>query len=248
MPAETIPISFWLPGWATDCRVYDDLLGCLDPGLTGRAVLLDPTEDPDPAGAVLRRIECLAPRESGVALVGWSMGALAALETGLRLGPRLRSLVLFSPCARFTRAADCPEGQDERVLGRMARRIGDSSQPVLESFFREMFSPSAPERWENFRARLWKSYRVQPAARLISGLEYLRRTDLRGQVEALGVPALLVHGEDDRVIHRRLAERLAERLSRSRLVTLPGGDHVPFMGAEKELAPLVGQYLRAETL
>ena len=44
-------------------------------------------------------------------------------------------------------------------------------------------------------------------------------------------------------IHPALGRRLAESLPRARAVTRTGGDHVPFRGAEKETAALVGEFI-----
>jgi proline iminopeptidase len=66
--------------------------------------------------------------------------------------------------------------------------------------------------------------------------------DWRARLRALGVPTLVIHGEDD-VLPVAQAERTTELLSNARLVTLARSGHMPFWEAPDRFFPLVEQFL-----
>jgi pimeloyl-ACP methyl ester carboxylesterase len=61
--------------------------------------------------------------------------------------------------------------------------------------------------------------------------------------DAIGQPALIIHGAKDRVIAVETAERLAKRLPRARLEIMPGIGHVPQLEAPRQVARLVERFL-----
>jgi pimeloyl-ACP methyl ester carboxylesterase len=62
-------------------------------------------------------------------------------------------------------------------------------------------------------------------------------------LESLTTPALVIHGERDRVIDSSTARELASRLPRARLELLDGVGHVPQMEAPRVVAKLVGGFI-----
>ncbi len=62
-------------------------------------------------------------------------------------------------------------------------------------------------------------------------------------------PALVVHGEQDRIIDKRVATRLVEALPRAELVVMRGVGHAPQLEAPRHMARLVESFLtRTEDL
>ena len=59
--------------------------------------------------------------------------------------------------------------------------------------------------------------------------------DLRG----LDVPALVLHGEQDRIISKRVAEDLTQALPRGELVVMRGVGHAPQLEAPRQTARLI---------
>jgi pimeloyl-ACP methyl ester carboxylesterase len=67
-------------------------------------------------------------------------------------------------------------------------------------------------------------------------------------LDGVGVPALIVWGEDDPLLPVAVAERLAGMLPMAVLVLLPGCGHFVPMEAPETVAPLVSEFLRSRYL
>lgn len=120
------------------------------------------------------------PEEPFVA-VGHSAGVLWLLGREL---PGCRGLVSFNGFARFSQAADFPDGTPQRVLNRMRMRLARDSDGVLNDF-RALCGTNAPV----------------PGApdipRLDAGLEALSVQDHRDQARALSHRLYWLAGTDD---------------------------------------------------
>ncbi len=242
--------SCWLHGWAADSRVFEALLFRLrrQYGLEAEAPDLPGFGAEPPLAEGESWLERLLPRlkgEDSLVLAGWSLGGMLALEAAAALGERVAALVLISTCACFVDRGDNPGGEDPRALALMARRLGREPRPVLEEFYGRVFSSPPAGRRENFLGRVGQSYLWFDPGGLAAGLDYLARTDLREMLGRIAAPALVLHGEQDRVIDFRLGQALAEGLPCARLVPVPGGDHLPFWGEEARLAGLAAGFVAA---
>lgn len=63
-------------------------------------------------------------------------------------------------------------------------------------------------------------------------------------VGAITCPALVIHGEQDRIIDKRTSEDLAHALPRGELVVLRGVGHVPQLEAPRATSKLIEQFAR----
>ena len=244
--------SYWVHGWATDSEVFGPLIGNFQPGLKEKAVAVDlpgfcsAAEEPassEYSSYLAARISSGRKKAESVALVGWSMGAMAALSAAAELGEAVSRLILISACAKFSRSEDNPHGMDRRVIRRMVRKLKKAPVEVIKDFHHRMFSDSTPLRLESFRDNFYPKYMNLDTGALERGLDYLENVDLRGCLKSLRCPVLVIHARADRIIDIRLAGLLNSSLEKSRLVVLEDSDHIPFWGAEKKFASLIGAFL-----
>jgi class 3 adenylate cyclase len=70
-----------------------------------------------------------------------------------------------------------------------------------------------------------------------------REIDVRNVLPAVRVPTLIVHRTGDRAIRIGHARYMAERIPGVKLVELPGGDHVPWIGDSSILLDEVQEFL-----
>ncbi len=145
-------------------------------------------------------------------IVTGSMGGLLAMEL---LPVSCKKLILVSSTAKFCAGEDYPCGTPEKILRRMILQLKRNPVPVLAEFYKNVHHP-------------YRALRTAPCCspnELVAGLEYLRASDVRQKVPTLGIPVLLLHGTDDRIIPPSAATWLHEHLPDSQLRIFENGGH-----------------------
>lgn len=171
-------------------------------------------------------------------VVGASMGGMIAQQYAVEYD-RAASLTLLCttaggdmddliPEATLAHLEDVPEGLDEREE------------------VRYLMEPATTEAWREANADLlddvveWRLEQdASPQARDAQAMGQLG-WDVRDAVETLDVPALVLHGDADRVVPLERGEEVAERLPDARFEVLEGGPHLFFI----EQADAVNEHLR----
>lgn len=74
-------------------------------------------------------------------------------------------------------------------------------------------------------------------------LRLLGEIDIRAILRNIQVPTLVLSRRDDRSVDPRDAEYLAAAIPHSRLVILPGGDHLPWIGDQDSLVDEIEQFV-----
>jgi pimeloyl-ACP methyl ester carboxylesterase len=215
-----------LPGWGAG----PELLAALVPtGAAGvEAAAWDEARSAD--DLVPLALRAAARLEGALVVIGWSLGAMVALEALPALAGRLAALQLIAPCLRFT------AGWPARVLERMRRRCAEDPARVLDAFGRSLVAPGE----EGFAPVLRAG---RPPAALLAGLDYLAGRALPPPAEPPGCPVRVIHGGADPVVPAELSISVAEALSAERRV-LPGAGHAPHLSRAEECAA----FLRGEAV
>lgn len=160
-------------------------------------------------------------------IFGTAESALPVMLLAATHPHRVRSLVLFSPFARFVRAADYPYGMPEPAFTRYVDSFGDTvgTGAVVDHLAPSWAGDAGKRRW-------WAR-----GERLAGGPGYFKtvfdlylRTDVRPALDSIQAPTLLLHRRDDRHVNGGHARYLAERIPQAHLVELDGDDDVWFAG------------------
>jgi class 3 adenylate cyclase len=137
-------------------------------------------------------------------------------------------------------APDFPWGIPGAALDRWAETIRrDWGGPVGMPFW----APSAqgdPE-FEAWWARLLRQG-TSPAG-AIALMELYREMDVRGALPTIGIPTLVLHRSDDRVVRVRQGQYLAEQIPGARFVEAPGADHLAWVGDQDALVDEIEEFL-----
>ena len=163
-------------------------------------------------------------------LVGWSLGGMLLLEALSSLtGPPPGGLVLVGVAPVFTRRPDYPWGQPPGVVRAMRRGLTQNTanpQQVLAQFAEQCLASG-----EGALVSQAREVFAAPAAAgtLASGLDYLLRRDLRPLLPHLPAGAVVIQGQEDRIVPPAQGRFLKEQLSGARLNLLPGAGHLPFL-------------------
>ena len=148
-------------------------------------------------------------------IVTGSMGGLLAMEL---LPESCRKLVLISSTAKFCAGEGYTCGTPEKVLRRMILQLRRNPDAVLDEFFKNVHYPHKQSR----RGIL---PRCDGTEELVAGLEYLLASDVRDKVPNIGIPVLLLHGADDRIIPPAASEWLHANLPDSQLKVFENDGH-----------------------
>ena len=239
-----------LHGWAMSPRVFTPVLPLLADGRRVHNLPLPGyqgdrgsgvTAERDLSGqAILDRWsdQCLAAAPAGCAWLGWSLGALIAMNAALRTPGRIAALVLVSATPKFIRDQDWEAGVERSILGGLlcATRTGD-----LKALRR--FAVLQAGRSDNALAvgRALMGCLADPGVdgrTLEAGLKVLDQVDLRERLRELRLPVLAIHGVDDRIVPLPAGAYIAGEVPRGDLVTLETG-HVPFVTRTREFGSAV---------
>lgn len=156
---------------------------------------------------------------------------------------RVRSLVLWSPFARYVRAPDQPFGMPESAL---AKYIDTFEQNVGTGAIVDLLVPSwagdaAKRRWWARGERLSGGPGYFGAI-----LDLFLHTDVRPALESIQAPTLVLHRRDDQHVHIEHGRDLAGRIPHARLVELDGEDNAWFAGDSDRVLDEVESFVTGE--
>lgn len=168
-------------------------------------------------------------RLNSVILVGNSAGGAVAVQTALEHPERLEALVLVSPAIYEGGGAPgwirplLNTPQLDRIGPLLARQISQRGDALLESAW---YAPSAIT--PDIRAGYRRSLQADNWDRALWELtKASRRPGLTDHLQNIRMSALVVTGDDDRIVPADRSVRLAGELPNAELVVIPNCGHVP---------------------
>jgi pimeloyl-ACP methyl ester carboxylesterase len=178
-------------------------------------------------------------------LVGHSWGTLVALALAIRHQEAIAGLVLVSGYYFWTARPDVPLAALSAlpVIGALLRYtisplLGWLQMPLIK---RGMFSPvSVPDRFE---AEFSTAMALRPsqirATAMDGGQMITSALAMRDQYKHLTLPVTIIAGAGDRVVFKRMSERLAVAIPHSVLKIIEGAGHMVHYVAPREVAQAV---------
>jgi pimeloyl-[acyl-carrier protein] methyl ester esterase len=156
--------------------------------------------------------------EPGVEVVGWSLGAMRALEAATQM--ELAVLVLVAATPQFVRRDGWRHGWPPRVLERMRERLHTDPDLLLDEFEAGLFAPGEePVQIE----------RERDVSVLDDGLRYLAEFSVLDRLDRIRCPVRLLHGGRDTVVPLAAAEQLAAALPHADLTVWEEAGHAPHL-------------------
>jgi pimeloyl-[acyl-carrier protein] methyl ester esterase len=215
----------WLQGWSFPAHLWSAEGLHLDNNLQHRF------EDFSRSRSVaeLREVALAALfAEKGPARVlGWSLGAMVALELARDYPERVRALYLVGATGSFVAPPASDLGWPEHTLEDMMLRLEEDRDATLRWFYRQIFT-SDERRAGHLRTLLEHAAGAeQSPMALRAGLDYLRTYAL--DPHRITRPVYLLHGERDTICPLGAAERLVLGLPGAALTVVEGAGHAPFI-------------------
>jgi pimeloyl-ACP methyl ester carboxylesterase len=174
------------------------------------------------------------------ALLGHSEGGNLAVLFAATHPERTIALVTAGIFAKRIWSPDYPwapkRDERERYLETVEAKWGEDADV-------EHLAPSAA-RDEAFARRLATYFRRSASPGAGAGLIRMNtEIDIRGVLPAIRVPTLILHHTGDRDAHVEEGRWIAEQISGSRFVELPGDDHLPWVGDQDAVLDQIEQFL-----
>jgi non-heme chloroperoxidase len=165
-----------------------------------------------------------------VVLAGFAMGTGEVARYLAAHGPeQVRAVALVAPLLPFLlKTDDSPEGIDRRVFDGFTARIAADRPAAMKDFMDRSYnidllggSRVSDQAWQN-------SFYVAISASAHAALDCVGACleDFRGDVAAISIPVLVIHGDQDRVLpYEATSRRLPRFLKDARSVIIAGGPH-----------------------
>jgi len=166
----------------------------------------------------------------GVVLAGFAMGTGAVARYLAAHGPGpVTAAVLVAPLLPFLlRTNDNPDGIDRSVFDRLTARMAADRPAAMKDFMDRSYnidllggSRVSDQAWQNsFYVAI--SVSAHAAVRCVTAcLE-----DFRADLATIGIPVLVIHGDQDRVLpYEATGSRLPALLGNLRSIVIAGGPH-----------------------
>lgn len=182
---------------------------------------------------------------NGAALLGWSLGGMAAMAVTPQLGARIKKLVLVGTTPRFTNGDGWSGGLPTGQVRAMRRDLERAYGKTMGAFFRLMFVAEevGAARYRQI-ARFATGPALLPAPEIaLAGLATLAQEDLRPLLSEIERPSLVLHGSGDAIIPPAGGRYLADALPEARWQLFPGCGHAPFLSCPAEFCSAVEEFL-----
>ncbi len=153
---------------------------------------------------------------------------------------RVSSLVLYGTYARMVKAPDFPQGVSEKRFDSWTELVREEWGGAVGVGLWAPSEEGNPE-FERWWGRLLRQGTSPSGA--IELMNLYRDIDVRAALPAIGIPALVLHRRDDRLVPARQGRYLAERIPDARYVELSGVDHLPTVGDQSLLLDEVEEFL-----
>jgi non-heme chloroperoxidase len=165
-----------------------------------------------------------------VVLAGFAMGTgEVARHLAVHGSARVKAAVLVAPPLPFLlKTNDNPDGIDRSVLDDIAARIAADRPAAMKDFMDRSYnidllggSRVSDQAWQN-------SFYVAISASAHAALRCVTACleDFRGDLAAISVPVLVIHGDQDRVLpYEATSRRLPALLKNARSTIIAGGPH-----------------------
>ncbi|KPK12221.1 MAG: hypothetical protein AMJ68_02565 [Acidithiobacillales bacterium SG8_45] len=244
----TGPDLILLHGWGLHGGAFRGLMDALSDEFCVTAIDL-PGFGRSPAGSETMSLDDTADSIANLIAkpavwLGWSLGGLVAMRLATRHRDLVRGMVLVAATPRFVQASDWSSGMAPETFSSFADGLSDDYRATLKRFVSLQTDSGSASREliRQLREEVFKHGEPNVES-LAAGLELLRNTDLRQSLSETKVPALLIHGDQDRLTPAAASEYLAQTLPGAEMLLVKGAGHAPFVSHTDSVAASIRGFI-----
>lgn len=214
----------FISGWASESSIWDNLVSKID---SPHNCICIPWYKLINSDDIVKDMNIDHNQEYMIA--GWSLGGMLAIQACIANEKLFSELILISSTARMIEDTGY-EGTPAKAIKAMRLKLKKDRFALLNDFAANCVTDNK----ELFAGFLQESTKSITTEQLIDGLEYLEKTDLRNNLQKISLPTLIIHAENDNIIHYNNAVYLNNNIGNSTLATLKIGGHaLPFSASDK---------------
>jgi pimeloyl-[acyl-carrier protein] methyl ester esterase len=214
-----------ISGWSTASSVWDTVLAPLGDIPVVRVDWWDGLLDPEQAlrqAAATVNARANNPIGTPVILVGWSLGGQIALSAADMAPELVQNLILVSTPVRLL-ADETGVGTDPAALRAMRQGLRRNTDLILKNFWAEA---TAGDRTGFDISEVFDAIIADVDSKTLDkGLAALGDTDLRSRLPHIQPPAIVLQGDDDRIIGPQAAQQLHDGLPHANAMVINGASH-----------------------
>ncbi|MCL6582456.1 MAG: alpha/beta hydrolase [bacterium] len=182
---------------------------------------------------------------AAVHLIGWSLGGMIALKFAFRFPDLVNSITLVATTPKFVADDSFPDGIGRGELRLLRSRLLRDRLFAFSSFHQLLFADQELSEPLVLKIRdLLKTDQPISDQALVEGLNILEDEDLRPHLPYIKSPALIIHGQKDRLCPVAAAHYLHQQIPCSQLRILPDCGHIPFLTREEEFNQILEEFLQ----
>lgn len=218
-----------LPGWALGRAPLQATANALGGHIIDLPGYGETPATADFDAAVDALAERLAP---GSTLAGWSLGAMLALAIAARAPDKVGKLLLIAGTVSFVQRDGWPDAMPPATLAEFAGAIAADAATMLPRFVGGF--NRGDSRAREVTSEILALAALPATDVLLSGLDWLRDTDLRADAGRIAAPTLLIQGSTDPLMPMTAGTALAAMIPGARLCVLEDCAHAPFLSHPAE--------------
>lgn len=179
---------------------------------------------------------CLARVPEQATWVGWSLGAMVAMQAALVAPERISRLILLAGTPKYVQSDDWPSAMPEEVLSQFATALLADQQGTLRQFLALQVrgADGATQTLKRLRSALSEIPSANLAA-LEVGLRLLKETDLRSDLSQIQCPIHWILGQRDTLIPAAIAGQLQGLRPDMEISCIKDAGHAPFLSHPDEV-------------
>lgn len=180
-------------------------------------------------------------------LLGWSLGGMVAQQVAIDFPDKVKQLILIASTPQFIKSKEWPCATSEAVLDSFSTALENDYKSTLQTFLalQAKGSESAREDIRLMRKKLFSHGEPQTTA-LQGGLEILKSSRLRGQLNKITMPVQIIMGQHDTLMPHPAGPEFNKLLSDSQCHIIKHAGHAPFISHLEETTNIIKQFIHKQ--